>query len=100
MNQIVERLFVGDALGAKSRELLMKNKITHILNVSDWTGQAFAGIEYKVVPVQDTEQANIKVHFRECNDFILNALSSGGSVLVHCYAGLSRSVTIATAYLM
>jgi protein-tyrosine phosphatase len=52
------------------------------------------------VPVNDVENADIKVHFQKTIGFIRESINQGGRVLVHCYAGMSRSVTIAVAYLM
>ena len=40
------------------------------------------------------------MHFRESTDFIKEALNEGGVVLVHCFAGVSRSASIVIAYLM
>ncbi len=39
-------------------------------------------------------------YFRECADYIEGALSSGGKILVNCRQGVSRSATIAMAFLM
>ncbi len=36
----------------------------------------------------------------DCLDYIDTALSSGGRVLVHCSQGVSRSATLAIAYIM
>ncbi|KAI3927841.1 hypothetical protein MKW98_023442 [Papaver atlanticum] len=48
----------------------------------------------------DREGTDLTRHFAECFDFIDEAKTKGGGVLVHCFAGKSRSVTIIVAYLM
>ena len=48
----------------------------------------------------DTPAANLKQHFTACHRFMNNAFATGGRVLVHCYAGVSRSATIVISYLM
>lgn len=48
----------------------------------------------------DAPQQNIIQYFDETYDFIHHILESGDKVLVHCVAGVSRSATIVTAYLM
>ncbi|KAK9137194.1 hypothetical protein Sjap_007788 [Stephania japonica] len=45
----------------------------------------------------DTDLAQ---YFDECFEFIEEAKRTGGAVLVHCFAGISRSVTIVLSYLM
>jgi dual specificity phosphatase 12 len=39
-------------------------------------------------------------HLFPSHSFIDDAIASGGSVLIHCQAGVSRSVTVAASYLM
>lgn len=56
--------------------------------------------KYKVINVYDMPFVNLSKHFQECIDFIKDALDNGGAVLVHCFAGVSRSATIILAYLM
>lgn len=48
----------------------------------------------------DVPWENLSKHFYSCNRFIKQCLEAGGSVFVHCYAGISRSATIVCAYLM
>jgi predicted patatin/cPLA2 family phospholipase len=43
---------------------------------------------------------NIARHFQECLQFIKECLQMGGRVLVHCFAGVSRSASVVIAYLM
>jgi hypothetical protein len=55
---------------------------------------------YKTVNIDDIPSANLKQHFVACHRFIEAALAEGGVVLVHCWAGVSRSATIVISYLM
>ncbi|MBA0856765.1 hypothetical protein Goshw_002686 [Gossypium schwendimanii] len=50
--------------------------------------------------VLDKEDTNLSQYFDECFNFIDEAKREGGGVLVHCFVGKSRSVTIVVAYLM
>jgi protein-tyrosine phosphatase len=43
---------------------------------------------------------NIMKHFSGAIQFMKTAISSGGTVLVHCFAGISRSASCVIAYLM
>src|SRR6266542_3616513 len=56
--------------------------------------------KYLRIDIADDPSSNIYAHFRKCIDFIENTKSTNGSIYVHCQAGISRSVTIITAYLM
>lgn len=51
------------------------------------------------VPLKDTENENLLDYLEVCIDFIDRSRKEG-SVLVHCFAGVSRSASVITAYLM
>nr|XP_010314021.1 dual specificity protein phosphatase 12 isoform X2 [Solanum lycopersicum] len=51
------------------------------------------------VPLRDMENENLLDSLDVCLDFIKESRKEG-SVLVHCFAGVSRSAAIITAYLM
>ena len=55
--------------------------------------------KYKVISVTDTSQASLLRHFPAAISFIKEGMAKGG-VLVHCYAGVSRSASCVIAYLM
>ncbi|CAB3247589.1 unnamed protein product [Arctia plantaginis] len=48
----------------------------------------------------DSPDQNLTQYFSLCNDFIHAARLRDGNVLIHCLAGMSRSVTVAVAYIM
>ncbi|KZV99692.1 DSPc-domain-containing protein, partial [Exidia glandulosa HHB12029] len=52
------------------------------------------------LPLDDDPSANLAEHFMQANKFIEDALSTGGKILVHCQAGISRSATIVAAFLI
>ena len=56
--------------------------------------------EYINVNVDDDESTDLKRHFRRSNEFVRSAIRKGGRVMIHCRAGVSRSVTLCLAYLM
>ena len=55
---------------------------------------------YKVVKLQDTEESNIKDEIPAAIEFIRENIVSGKKILVHCFAGKSRSASVVIAYLM
>ncbi|KAK3417641.1 dual specificity protein phosphatase 1 isoform X2 [Eucalyptus grandis] len=100
MCQIEEGLFLGSYGDARNRDRLKSLNVTHILTVANLVPEFPNDFVYKVVDVMDSEDTDIRQHFEECISFIDEARRQGGSVLVHCFMGISRSVTVVAAYLM
>ena len=99
-NQVI--YLSGDS-GANDFAKLSELGITHILNVSDCIPNYYestASITYMRIPIADCSSVIIKDYFPAVFDFITSALESGGRILVHCFAGKSRSASFVIAYLM
>ncbi|KAK9933482.1 hypothetical protein M0R45_020679 [Rubus argutus] len=100
-SKIEEGLFLGSIGAAHNKDELKNLNITHILTVASSLAPAYPNeFVYKVLNVMDKESTNLIQHFDECFNYIEEAKRSGGDVLVHCFVGKSRSVTIVVAYLM
>ena len=75
--------------------------ISHILITAGHLEPHFPErIVYKQLEVGDNSAQMLKPFFDESYEFIEEALTSGGKIVVHCEAGISRSGTIVVAYLM
>ncbi|XP_009986343.1 PREDICTED: dual specificity protein phosphatase 5, partial [Tauraco erythrolophus] len=99
--EILPFLYLGSAYHASKCEFLANLHITALLNVSRKSSESFKEQYcYKWIPVEDSHTADISSHFQEAIDFINYVRRTGGKILVHCEAGISRSPTICMAYLM
>ncbi|ERN12348.1 dual specificity protein phosphatase 1 [Amborella trichopoda] len=99
--EIEPGLYLGSIGVAFNKDALKQRNITHILTVAKSLDPAYPN-EFicKKIEVLDNPDTNIEQYFDECISFIEDARKAGGGVLVHCFAGRSRSVTIIVAYLM
>lgn len=83
-----------DALGARG--------ISYVLSVSRCSPQPsfLPAARYLRIPIDDSLRDDLLPWIPAALRFIDGAMSSGGAVLVHCAAGISRSPALAVAYIM
>ncbi|XP_017492209.1 PREDICTED: tyrosine-protein phosphatase vhp-1 [Rhagoletis zephyria] len=100
MNLVLPGLYVGNYRDSKDQQQLDKYQITHIIAIHDSPRRLLPDKHYLCVMAADTPDQNLSQYFSVCNDFIHAARLREGNVLIHCLAGMSRSVTVAVAYIM
>lgn len=89
-------------MDSRDKRQLESLQITHILTVLEHkeVKDKNSNENHMFVEADDKSTEDLSKNFQKCNDFINSGRQSGGNVLIHCRCGKSRSVTIATAYIM
>lgn len=93
--QEVRKVFAGEAGHGLGKNSLSPEKLLYVLELA---GPGLKLVRM-AVPLRDTEDENLLDYLEVCLDFIDQGRKEG-AVLVHCFAGVSRSAAIITAYLM
>lgn len=100
---VLSHLVLGNERDASSMETIKSFGISYILNITARCPNYFENdsqFKYKRISANDTGSQKLIDHFEEAFQFIEEARANNKVVLVHCMAGISRSVTITIAYLM
>ena len=102
MSRVTDVVYIGDRDDAYHLAGLHSNGITHILNCASCQvprhhGKQFA---YMGVPVFDSPETDLMPYFDRTCDFLRRCKRAGGCALVHCIAGVARSVSFTIAHLM
>jgi len=115
ISQVTQGVYVSDSKVASNKSDLRKFKITHILNCTERVPCYFENdpdslheFVYHRIPLEDRPSSIdalhqvCTVHFLNAVKFIVEAKASNTNnvVLIHCFQGVSRSVSVALAYLM
>ncbi|UBF22417.1 dual specificity protein phosphatase [Haloarcula virus HCTV-15] len=104
MNPITERLYVTDIQSVRERPL---DGIDHVVTVCQDSVEDNLpeGVHYDFFCMADgVESGHVPGDssfemFEQATDRVVAGLTVGDTVLVHCHAGVSRSVAVATAAL-
>ncbi|KAH3758221.1 dual specificity protein phosphatase 15 [Pelomyxa schiedti] len=105
-DKIMQGLFLGDERNAYDSETLKQLGVTHVLSVmeiddiEDHVSHFSADISLSHIHIPDDTTADLSQHFAAGVEFIHKARAEGGTVLVHCVWGMSRSASIVIAYVM
>ena len=101
MSKVTEQLYIGNINQASSKEWLHKHHITHVINCTKEVSNFFPNeFVYSNLGMNDIKQQTLSPSVESAYDFMINAMGKGGTVLVHCYAGISRSSSVIIYFLM
>ncbi|XP_056132454.1 dual specificity protein phosphatase 16 [Lampris incognitus] len=100
--RILPHLYLGCQRDVLNKELMQQNDIAYVLNASNTCPKPdfISESHFLRVPVNDSFCEKILPWLDKSVEFIEKAKASNARVLVHCLAGISRSATIAIAYIM
>src|SRR6476661_8224233 len=98
MIAVLEGLYLGGREDARDLRLLREEGITHVVNCAvELPNYHTKDLIYLNLQLTDPD-ANFRSRLPEARGFIDEARKKGG-VLVHCFAGVSRSPATVLAYL-
>ncbi|MBN3281213.1 DUS16 phosphatase, partial [Polyodon spathula] len=99
---ILPHLYLGSQKDVLNKDLMAQNGITFVLNASNSCPKPdfISESHFMRIPVNDNYCEKLLPWLDKTNGFIDKAKVSNCRVIVHCLAGISRSATIAIAYIM
>ena len=101
MSQITEQIYVGSINEASNKDWLRKNRITHIVNAAKDIPNYFPrDFNYLRLDLYDMPQQSLYHVLEPAYKYVVDAVSRGGTVLIHCRAGVSRAASTAIYILM
>ncbi|KAG9352434.1 hypothetical protein JZ751_020848 [Albula glossodonta] len=100
--RILPHLYLGSQKDVLNKDLMAQSDITYVLNASNTCPKPdfICESHFMRIPVNDNYCEKLLPWLEKTNDFIDKAKVSNCRVIVHCLAGISRSATIAIAYIM
>lgn len=101
MSRVVDHLYIGGILEATDKKWLRKHNITLIVNAAKEVPNFFPSTtRYLNLHLYDIPEQSLKHVLDKSYSAIKDEIDRGGNVLVHCFAGISRSSSIVVHYLM
>jgi atypical dual specificity phosphatase len=99
MSRIDTNLWIGTVYNAHNKDFMKNHGITHVLSCAKEFGRPEFDIEYHHLPITDDKtNSRTRLLFREGAAVIDKWIRNHKTIMVHCHAGISRSVSVVIAY--
>lgn len=100
-DKVLDFLYLGSLRTAQCLEVYRDLNIGYVLTAGRSLEVRISdGMRHLVLPVDDLPGEDMTPLFDDAFRFIDEAKAHGKGILIHCFAGLSRSVTLTVGYLM
>lgn len=99
MNKIIDRIYIGNYQSADMLNYRNPEGITHVLNCTPDAHRGLRDFDVRQLDIDDGFEIPVDI-IRFAISTIADAIHAKGKILVHCHAGVSRSVSLVCAYLM
>ena len=100
MSEITDQIWVGNYGDACNEIFLSERKITHIINCAKELQASVLRPGYQINIVDDVADAKTKKYFLEAASVLDRWVREGNKIIVHCFAGISRSTSVVITYCM
>lgn len=107
ITEIIPHLYMSNWFTSNNEDVISKYNIKAVLTLEtipkpDDIVNFYKNnnIEFKYIDIPDSPYSNITQYFDPTYEFIKKHIENNQNILVHCYAGVSRSATIVLNYLI
>ena len=107
ISEIVPHLFLSNWDTSNNIDIIKKYNIRAVITPETRPKPAYIldfykknNIDFMYIFLYDSSDSDIEKYFDTTYSFINNHISRGENVLVHCWAGVSRSATIVLNYML
>ena len=105
--EIIPHLYISNWDTSNNKDVIIKNNINAVITLETRQKSSeiinfykLYGVDYIYINIGDDPNENIYQYFNFTYDFIKKYIKQHKNVLVHCYAGISRSSTIILNYII
>ena len=110
ISRISDNIYLGGLMNNQYsdnfRDYIIYNNIKSILTIWDYSNLDYGLLntlnisldDYMYINLKDDISSNIYIYLDIAYDFIKDKVNTNKNILIHCYAGMSRSATLLIYY--